>query len=176
MKLTKLREQYGHGWYFKRIVPICKFNGIGYVKKEDIHKIQNYKAERSKYETELYELISSTYKDKIYTNYRKLIGLELDFYLPKLKLAIEFNGTYWHSIENGTPKDYHYQKSVLCREKQVRLIHIYEFEDFEEQKKLLLDFLNGNDNYGNDPNKNNFLNLEVAQIHKDKYTVYGLRR
>ena len=65
----------------------------------------------------------------------------IDIYLPDLKLGIEFNGTYWHCIENGTPKDLHLKKSLLCRAKGIRLIHIYEFEDFEKQKKLLKDLI-----------------------------------
>jgi hypothetical protein len=38
-----------------------------------------------------------------------LEGIELDFYLPKQKLAIEYCGLYWHSIEY-LPPDYHVKK------------------------------------------------------------------
>ena len=67
-------------------------------------------------------------------------------------------------------------KSLLCREKHIRLIHIYEFEDIEEQKQLLKDLLLGVDNYPkNDFNKNNLLDTipEPTLIYKDRYTIYG---
>lgn len=97
--------------------------------------------------------------------------------MPDLQLGIEYNGTRWHSIEMGTPKDYHLDKSLLCRNKGIRLIHIYEFEDIEKQKQLLKDLILGIDNYPkNDFNRNNLIdtipNAEV--IYKDdNYTIYG---
>ena len=67
-------------------------------------------------------------------------------------------------------------KSLLCREKNIRLIHIYEFEDIEEQKQLLKNLILGIDNYPkNDFNKNNLIeNIpEPEIIYKDRYTIYG---
>ena len=42
-------------------------------------------------------------------------------------IAVEFNGMYWHSIENK-PSGYHLMKTKLCEEKGVKLIHIWENE------------------------------------------------
>ena len=53
---------------------------------------------------------------------------ELDIYIPDLKLAFEFNGTYWHSEEKGKDKNYHLNKTKLCEEKGIHLIHIFEWE------------------------------------------------
>ena len=54
---------------------------------------------------------------------------------------------------------------------------IFEFEDFEEQKRLLKDLILGKDNYNsNDFNKNNFIEQipKPIIVYKDKkYTVYG---
>ena len=63
-------------------------------------------------------------------NLRNLIApLELDIYLPDHKLAIEFNGLYWHSEGNGgKDKDYHLNKTKLCQEQGIHLIHIFEDE------------------------------------------------
>ena len=47
--------------------------------------------------------------------------LELDIYMPELKLAFEFNGTYWHSV-----KDKSELKSYLCSQQNIKLIHISE--------------------------------------------------
>ena len=54
--------------------------------------------------------------------------LELDFFLPDYNLAIEFNGLYWHSELNGKDKNYHLNKTKLCEEKGIQLIHIFEDE------------------------------------------------
>jgi len=58
-------------------------------------------------------------------NDKKILnGLELDFYLPDHKLAIEVNGIYWHSELKGKDKNYHLNKTKLCKDKDVRLIHL----------------------------------------------------
>lgn len=54
--------------------------------------------------------------------------LELDFYLPDHNLAIECNGLYWHSELWGKDKNYHLNKTNLCRDSGIRLIHIFEDE------------------------------------------------
>lgn len=60
---------------------------------------------------------------------RKLIGAELDIYLPQRKLAIEFNGIYWHSENHGgKDKNYHINKTKLCHDKGVKLIHINDID------------------------------------------------
>jgi hypothetical protein len=101
----------------------------------------------------------------------------LDLYIPSLSLAIEYNGTHWHSIEHCPIIDKHLNKSLLCREKGIRLIHIYEFEDFNKQLSLLKSLLQGTDNYPiGDFNKNNLLPTipEPMIIYKDdKHTIYG---
>jgi very-short-patch-repair endonuclease len=53
---------------------------------------------------------------------------ELDFYLPDNDLAIECNGSYWHSEKRGKDKNYHINKTKLCEEKGIRLIHVWEHE------------------------------------------------
>lgn len=62
---------------------------------------------------------------------------ELDIYLPEKKLAIEFNGNYWHSSK-FKDKYYHYNKSkdtALCG---IRLIHIFEYEWNDTHKKQII--------------------------------------
>lgn len=69
------------------------------------------------------------------------------------------------------------KKSLLCREKNIRLIHIYEFEDLNEQLKLLKSLILGEDIYNKeDFNKNNLIiNVPKPEIvyKDDNYTVYG---
>lgn len=72
------------------------------------------------------------------TNCRNVIGkdpdhpLELDIYIPEYKVAIEYDGLFWHS-ELYKPNNYHQLKSDLCREKGIRLIHIFGDDWFEKR-------------------------------------------
>ena len=82
----------------------------------------------SKKEQELVEFCKQFYPNLI-QNDRKLIApYELDILIPELKLAVEFNGSYWHSLEAGTHLGYHQMKSMMCETKGYRLIHIWEDE------------------------------------------------
>lgn len=147
---------------------------------DDLDIIKNYKPanNRSKNEEALCKLIRDNYTGLVTNTNRKVITpYELDIYIPDLKLAIEYNGCYYHCIERGTSKTYHLDKSIMCREKGIRLIHIYDFEDFNTQCKLVLDLINGKDNFNaNDFNKNNLL-LDIPKpslIYKQNgCSVYG---
>ena len=58
-----------------------------------------------------------------------LVGQELDIYIPSKKLAIEFNGNYWHSERAGKKyKNYHINKTKKCDSLGILLIHIFEDE------------------------------------------------
>lgn len=129
-------------------------------------------------ELDIANFIKSFYSGPVRLNDRKAIRpKEIDIFLPELSMGVEYNGSYWHCTENGTPKELHLKKSLLCRNKGIRLIHIYEFEDFEEQKQLLKDLILGIDNYPSDDfNKNNLIqNIPASEIiYKDAvHTIYG---
>lgn len=49
----------------------------------------------------------------------------VDLYIPSLKIAIEFNGLYWHS-EKYRDKNYHFTKLKDCENIGIRLIYIWE--------------------------------------------------
>lgn len=177
--IGKLIQRYGQGWLsIKNTLHILKHKGYTYIDNNDIIHIQNYKNYQSKPEEDLYNFIKSIYNDKIIRHSRSIIKpYELDIYLPNINLAIEYNSTWYHSIEAGTNTDYHLMKSLLCRKKNIRLIHIYEFENIEEQKQLLKDLILGIDKYPkNDFNKNNFLKIpkpELIYISDRNYHIYG---
>ena len=64
------------------------------------------------------------------------------------KIAIEFNGDYWHD-ENHKSNDYHYNKFNLCMEKNILLVSIFESEwnsRKDEIKKYLLDLFSYREN------------------------------
>ncbi|QPB12320.1 hypothetical protein [Providencia phage PSTCR6] len=64
---------------------------------------------------------------------------ELDIYIPEKKLAIEFNGLYWHSsgtCENDKEKsEYHLMKTEMCESNGIHLLHIFENEWADPIKK-----------------------------------------
>lgn len=80
-------------------------------------------------QNELTELIKGILpEDKIITNDRKVLqGRELDIYIPTRRIAIEFNGSYWHSTLFKEER-YHQQKTIDCAKQGIHLIHIFEYE------------------------------------------------
>ena len=65
---------------------------------------------------------------KVERNRRGLLAksnLEVDIYLPDLKLAIEFNGMYFHSEAFNAP-DHHKVKRELCEAAGLRLLTVWE--------------------------------------------------
>lgn len=54
--------------------------------------------------------------------------LELDIHLPQKQIAIEYCGLFWHSEKNGVNRFYHQNKFKYCREKNLRLIQVFEDE------------------------------------------------
>jgi len=83
----------------------------------------------SKAETEIVEYIKTIYDGEIIKNDRVILGgKELDIYLPDKKIAIEYNGLYWHGESNGKDKNYHLNKTKECENNGIRLIHIFSDE------------------------------------------------
>lgn len=89
----------------------------------------------SKAEKELNDYIRAlgfeTFKDR-----KVLIGRELDIYIPKKNIAIEYNGLYWHTEEQGKDSYYHYNKWLTCKEAGVQLIQIWE-DDYIKNPELI---------------------------------------
>ena len=101
----------------------------------------------SKPEIEVQDFVKSL-GFKIITNNRKILnGKELDIYIPELKKAIEFNGTYWHydkTNPNCKPSCYHSTKSKLCKSKDINLLHLREDlwnRNKQKMKKVIHKFL-----------------------------------
>lgn len=62
---------------------------------------------------------------------------EIDIYIPECKLAIEFNGMFWHSspTESEYNKNRHLFKTKLCEQQGIKLFHIFEDEWNDYQKR-----------------------------------------
>ncbi len=80
------------------------------------------------FEKELEEFIKSLNIDYIMRSYKIIPPMQLDCYIPSKNVAVEINGNYWHSINNGVNKEYHLRKTELCQGQNIRLIHIFEYE------------------------------------------------
>ena len=56
-------------------------------------------------------------------------GLELDIYVPEKRIAVEYNGLYWHTESHGgKDKYYHHKKWLACKDAGIQLIQIWEDE------------------------------------------------
>ena len=88
-------------------------------------------------ELEIKSIINAMYNGRCIENSRSIIPpLELDLYYPEKSVAIEFNGNYWHD-ENHKPKDYHFNKFKLCKDKNIRLVSIYESDWYNKRDSII---------------------------------------
>lgn len=90
----------------------------------------------------LLTFLQNEYPGEIVTNDRSIIApYELDIYIPDKRIAIEFNGIFWHSDYNPRiDKFYHQKKSMLCRSKGIQLLHIWE-DDWKYKQDIIKDFI-----------------------------------
>ena len=115
--------------YFNILSPITaktykeKFN-INLLNKFDTEKDQQF----------IFDSINV--ENKIYND--RHLSKELDIYLPDYNLAIEYDGVMFHSegysdysMFKDTNKNYHLEKTELCLENDIQLLHIFEGEDLE---------------------------------------------
>ena len=94
----------------------------------------------SKYEDDIADYISTFYSGELVRNFRDTISpYELDLYYPEKKIAVEFNGDYWHS-EDFKSKDYHYNKFKKCFESNIILVNIFE-SSWNSKKEDILSYL-----------------------------------
>lgn len=94
-------------------------------------------------EQELVNYLSSLLPDgeEIITNSRSIIApKELDIYIPSRRIAIEFNGIYWHTESQGKDRHYHQDKWRACKDKGIQLITVWEdqWRDSPEVVKSML--------------------------------------
>lgn len=165
---------YGMGFKSLNLPKMYDEKGNAYISNEYLQTIidyasQNHRVSTSKGEKELYEYIKSIYSGEVKPNVRKLVsGFELDIYLPKLKIAFEYNGIYFHS-SSMKDKYYHQDKTKACYNAGIRLAHILEpewqenKEEVKDKVKRLL-FTNESFNDGFFPSTN--LNVILSEPRK----------
>ena len=117
-----LISEYEKGGQFgiQETLGICATTAYLYLKK--IGCIKN----KSNFEEEIAAYIRSIVDTTIIRNNRTTLkNKEIDIFLIDLNIAIECNGSYWHSELQGKDKSYHLNKTNLCKEKDIQLIHIW---------------------------------------------------
>jgi hypothetical protein len=106
----------------------------------------------SKIEIQIFNFIKEYYPNTI-NNIRNLLPdkkLELDIYIPELKIGIEYNGLIWHSEKYHLDKYNLLNKTIEFNNQSINVIHIFEDEWLDNKelcKKKLLFILNNNNNY-----------------------------
>lgn len=89
--------------------------------------IKYNQAKETTFHREIMQILDS-WSIKYSSNDRQIIKpLEIDIYIPSKQIGIEFNGNYWHSI-NNKGRNYHQDKSLLGESKDIFIYHIFEYE------------------------------------------------
>lgn len=106
---------------------------------------------------EVLTYIKSIYNDIIIENTKHIIpNKELDIYLPNLKLAFEYDGTYWHADPRFYKENdliWHkkvtaneiwkrdMEKDILCNQYKIKLIRVKEYDwitnNIDEKSRIL---------------------------------------
>lgn len=82
----------------------------------------------SKGEQDIADFIVSLGLNIVQSDRKTLKRKELDIVVPEKKVAIEFNGVFWHSEPAGKDKDYHRNKWIAAKEAGIQLIQVWEDE------------------------------------------------
>lgn len=91
----------------------------------------------SRPELSLKYIISKLFDTVILHNNKKIIKpYELDIYIPKFKLAFEYDGLHWHNTETDNIKN------KLCVENDITLIRIKDTDTIKNQLKINLNKIN----------------------------------
>lgn len=89
----------------------------------------------STFQLEIKDFIESLICENINVNDRTIISpLEIDIVYNNL--LIECNGVFWHNESSGKDKNYHLNKTNLCKEKGFDLLHIWDYE-WEDSKDII---------------------------------------
>lgn len=94
----------------------------------------------SKAEQDIADFIASLGLVVVQSNRKILKGLEIDIYVPEKKVAIEYNGLYWHSELRKSDPNYHQLKWDRARLAGVHLIQIWE-DDWKNKPDVIKDMI-----------------------------------
>jgi hypothetical protein len=95
----------------------------------------------SKESTDLYQTLVAIFPDARLSAWDVLPGMEIDIWVPSLRLGIEYHGLYWHS--EASPGYKHLSechKYNACLKQGIRLIQVYS-DDWQDRQKIFLDLI-----------------------------------
>lgn len=157
---------------FHSMAPVCKNCHPSLVNK-------------SSAENEIYEYIKSIYNGSVLHNDRTVLnGKELDIYLPELKIAIEYNGIYWHGYRKDTVLSLNDFKSKVewkrleCQKQNIRLINIDEADYLDRPdvfKRFIQDLILPRKRIFARQCKFREISTKEAKDFMEKYHVNGFR-
>lgn len=131
-QLSKLYDEHGFhgkvahelGVHQSTIQRACSRLGI---EAKENHTVSAMELELREY------VISLVGTENVETNINMFGRNNFDIFIPPKNIAIEFNGVYWHSDE-FKDKNYHQKRSVTCMNNDVLLIHVWE-DDWKDCNK-----------------------------------------
>jgi hypothetical protein len=136
LNVFKLKEIYeNHGIVgLSEYFNITKCTAYRLLRENNIDLI---KTDFSSLEMEIINYIKSIYNGLLIFNNRQILnGNEIDIYIPEFKLAIECNGTYWHSESNGRKENYHITKLEKCNELGIDFLTIWDY-DWDTKRDII---------------------------------------
>ena len=160
---------------------------------EEKHGCPHCNNSRSKVELEIEEYVKSLGYNTEHKRFRDSDNriFEIDIFIPEKNVGIEYNGSYYHSLnDNRINKKYHYDKFNECRKQDILLITIFDIEwdnRKEEIKQYINDIIEGKENElsynrkgymnNNYPSwkhykDNNNKYFEDSYLYREKYRVY----
>lgn len=113
------------------------------VKKDECHKCWNGNVSRD--EKKLAEFVEQLIGvDRVVRNDRTVLApRELDIYIPSLKIAIEYNGVYWHDkklylddLNNNTFHSKEQQKTRDCEILGIYVLHVWEDDWLNDEEQV----------------------------------------
>ena len=170
LRKEKNLEKYG------RISP---FQDKDFLNKIYEENIENGTQFVSKAEIEIREFVESLgFKTEKFIegsgNSKDSPRFEIDIYIPEKRIGIEYNGSYFHSIngrrEGRITKNYHYNKSMIAKQKGIQLIQIWE-DQWKNQQEIIKDVLKARLGILSE-NSIYARKCEVKEINNDQYKSF----
>lgn len=113
-----------------KIAEICDINVTTLTRMFQENNLKMYKKSVSGGESDMFAYLKETYSnfEIIHSDRKSIYPKEIDIYIPKLKLGIEYNGWYWHSTTDTKIDTRHKEKRMLCEEKNIQLMQFWDHE------------------------------------------------
>lgn len=129
----KLQDLYSYFGEMGEVAELLNVSVSNVQRKITEHDIDTIPSKTSRKENEVDEFVQSLGFNTIRSSRKPLHPLEADITVTEKNFIIEFNGIYWHSdaIKN---KNYHQNKSLTAIERGYSLLHIWE-DDWEDPNK-----------------------------------------